>query len=76
MDCYLILGARHGPGTTENKLDESYAAEVIRIGTDATSTELSPCATPRPASPSASSPPARATLNAPWVTDNAHYRAA
>ena len=42
MDCYRILGAGHDTGSTENKLAESYAAEVIRIGTDATGTELSP----------------------------------
>jgi len=42
MDCYRILGAAGDTASTENKLAESYAHEVIRIGTDATGTELSP----------------------------------
>jgi len=41
MDCYRILGGGD-TASTENKLAESYAQEVIRIGTDATGTELSP----------------------------------
>ena len=42
MDCYRLLGASHDAGSTENKLAESYAAEVIRIGTGAAGVELSP----------------------------------
>jgi tetratricopeptide (TPR) repeat protein len=42
MDCYRILGAAGDTASTENKLAESYAHEVIRIGTDASGTELSP----------------------------------
>ena len=42
MDCYRILGAGHDTGSTENKLAESYAADVIRIGTDTSGIELSP----------------------------------
>jgi tetratricopeptide (TPR) repeat protein len=42
MDCYRILGVAGDTGSTENKLAESYAHEVIRIGTDATGAELSP----------------------------------
>jgi tetratricopeptide (TPR) repeat protein len=42
MDCYRILGATHDPGSTDNKLAESYAADVIRIGTGAAGNELSP----------------------------------
>jgi hypothetical protein len=42
MDCYRILGAGHDTGSTENKLAESYASEVIRIGTDSGGVELSP----------------------------------
>jgi hypothetical protein len=42
MDCYRILGANLDAGGTENKLAGSYAAEVIRIGTGAAGTELSP----------------------------------
>ena len=42
MDCYRILGATHDPGSTENKLAESYATEVLRLGTDASGIELSP----------------------------------
>jgi tetratricopeptide (TPR) repeat protein len=41
MDCYRILGGRD-TASTENKLAESYAREVIRLGTDATGSELSP----------------------------------
>ena len=37
-----ILGAASDTTTTDHKLAESYAREVIRIGTDATGTELSP----------------------------------
>jgi hypothetical protein len=50
MDCFRILGVAGDTASTENKLAESYAHEVIRIGTDATGTELSPFATPKPAS--------------------------
>ncbi len=42
MDCYRILGAGHDTTTTENKLAETYAREVIRLGTDNTGTERSP----------------------------------
>jgi tetratricopeptide (TPR) repeat protein len=41
MDCYRILGGSD-TASTENKLAESYAHDVIRLGTDATGTELSP----------------------------------
>ena len=42
MDCYRILGAASDTASTENKLAETYAGEVLRLGTDATGTELSP----------------------------------
>jgi hypothetical protein len=42
MDCYRILGAASDTASTENKLAESYAHEVISLGIDATGTELSP----------------------------------
>jgi tetratricopeptide (TPR) repeat protein len=42
MDCYRILGASHDTASTENTLAESYATEVLRLGTDSTGTELSP----------------------------------
>src|SRR5258708_6935912 len=42
MDCYRILGSSHDASSTENRLAESYAAEVIRLGTDSTGTERSP----------------------------------
>lgn len=42
MDCYRILGSAGDAGSTENKLAGSYAAEVIRLGTDATGFERSP----------------------------------
>jgi tetratricopeptide (TPR) repeat protein len=42
MDCYRILGAGHDTASTENTLAESYAAEVLRLGTDSTGVELSP----------------------------------
>jgi tetratricopeptide (TPR) repeat protein len=42
MDCYRILGAASGTPGTETKLAESYASEVIRLGTDATGAELAP----------------------------------
>ncbi len=42
MDCYRILGAIGDAGSTENKLAGSYAAEIIRLGTDATGFERSP----------------------------------
>lgn len=41
MDCYRILGAQNA-GSTENKLAESYANDVIRAGTDAAGFERSP----------------------------------
>jgi tetratricopeptide (TPR) repeat protein len=41
MDCYRILGG-YDTTSTENKLAASYAHEVIRLGIDATGTELSP----------------------------------
>jgi tetratricopeptide (TPR) repeat protein len=42
MDCYRILGGVSDTPGTETKLAESYARDVIRLGTDATGTELSP----------------------------------
>jgi len=42
MDCYRILGSSQDASSTENKLAETYAAEVIRIGTNSTGTERSP----------------------------------
>jgi hypothetical protein len=42
MDCYRILGHGRDAGSTENRLAQAYAADVIRIGTDATGTERSP----------------------------------
>jgi tetratricopeptide (TPR) repeat protein len=42
MDCYRILGAAHDPASTENKLAASYATDILRTGTDATGTELTP----------------------------------
>ncbi|ACY99477.1 hypothetical protein [Thermomonospora curvata] len=42
MDCYRILGGVQGAGSAENKLAESYAKEVIRMGTDAGGLERSP----------------------------------
>src|SRR5260370_4269530 len=42
MDCYRILGGGHDTASTENKLAESYAHEVIRLGTDSAGIELSP----------------------------------
>jgi len=41
MDCYRILGSSDA-ASTENKLAASYAAEVLRIGTDTTGAERSP----------------------------------
>jgi hypothetical protein len=42
MDCYRILGATGNPGSTENRLAQTYAQDVIRIGTDHDGTERSP----------------------------------
>ena len=42
MDCNRILGAGHDTASTENTLAESYATEVLRLGTDSTGMELSP----------------------------------
>jgi hypothetical protein len=42
MDCYRILGAASDTPGTETKLAESYASDVIRLGTDATGAELAP----------------------------------
>jgi tetratricopeptide (TPR) repeat protein len=41
MDCYRILGGRD-TGSTENKLAEAYANEVLRLGIDSAGVELSP----------------------------------
>jgi len=41
MDCYRILGSGDAAGT-ENKLAASYAAEVLRLGTDSAGVERSP----------------------------------
>jgi tetratricopeptide (TPR) repeat protein len=42
MDCYRILGNGHDTASTENKLAESYAHEVLRLGTSGSGIELSP----------------------------------
>jgi tetratricopeptide (TPR) repeat protein len=42
MDCYRILGAGADAASTENKLAESYAHEVLRLGIDSAGVELSP----------------------------------
>jgi hypothetical protein len=42
MDCYRILGSGRDTGGTENKLAESYAHEVLRLGVDSAGFELSP----------------------------------
>jgi tetratricopeptide (TPR) repeat protein len=42
MDCYRILGSASDTTGTETRLAESYAHEVIRLGTDASGAELSP----------------------------------
>jgi tetratricopeptide (TPR) repeat protein len=42
MDCYRILGKGSDTASTENKLAESYAREVLRLGIDSGGVELSP----------------------------------
>jgi hypothetical protein len=42
MDCYRILGGDSDTPGTDTKLAESYARDVVRLGTDATGAELSP----------------------------------
>jgi tetratricopeptide (TPR) repeat protein len=42
MDCYRILGSGRDTVGTENKLAESYAHEVLRLGIDSAGVELSP----------------------------------
>lgn len=42
MDCYRLLGAASDGGSTENRLAETYAHEIIRAGTDHDGTERSP----------------------------------
>jgi hypothetical protein len=42
MDCYRLLGATGDPGSTENRLAQTYAKEIIRAGTDLDGTERSP----------------------------------
>ena len=42
IGCYRLLGADRDAGSTENKLAESYAAEVLRLGTGTAGNELSP----------------------------------
>jgi tetratricopeptide (TPR) repeat protein len=42
MDCYRLLGSQNDVNGVENKLAESYAAEVIRLGTDIGGVERSP----------------------------------
>ncbi|MBW8484106.1 XRE family transcriptional regulator [Actinomadura parmotrematis] len=42
MDCYRILGHGQDAASTENKLAESYAQNVIQTGTDAAGVERSP----------------------------------
>ena len=42
MDCYRLLGAASGADSTENRLAQTYAEEVIRLGTDYDGTQRSP----------------------------------
>lgn len=42
MDCYRVLGAVGDAGSTENRLAQNYAEEVIRSGTAPDGTERSP----------------------------------
>jgi hypothetical protein len=42
MDCYRILGGVGAADSVENKLAESYAKEVIRVGTDIDGSETAP----------------------------------
>ena len=42
MDCYRLLGAASDGASTENRLAEAYAREIIRAGTDNDGTERSP----------------------------------
>jgi tetratricopeptide (TPR) repeat protein len=42
MGCYQILGGASDTPGTETKLAESYAADVIRLGTDPTGADLAP----------------------------------
>jgi tetratricopeptide (TPR) repeat protein len=42
MDCYRLLGSASEASSPENRLAESYATEVIRLGTDATGEESAP----------------------------------
>lgn len=42
MDCYRLLGGLSDANSAENKLVESYATEVIRIGTDTSGVERAP----------------------------------
>jgi tetratricopeptide (TPR) repeat protein len=42
MDCYRLLGRSQDARSAENRLAESYATEVIRIGTDSSGVERSP----------------------------------
>jgi hypothetical protein len=42
MDCYRLLGAARDPGSTENRLAQSYAQDIIRAGTGHDGTERSP----------------------------------
>jgi hypothetical protein len=42
MDCYRLLGAVGAADSTENRLAQTYAEEVIRLGTDYDGTQRSP----------------------------------
>ncbi len=42
MDCYRVLGNGRDAASTENKLAECYAREVLRLGIDSAGVELSP----------------------------------
>jgi hypothetical protein len=42
MDCYRLLGSARDGASTENRLAEAYAREIIRAGTDHDGTERSP----------------------------------
>jgi transcriptional regulator with XRE-family HTH domain/tetratricopeptide (TPR) repeat protein len=42
MDCYRLLGAAGGPASTENRLAQAYAEEIIRAGTGLDGQERTP----------------------------------
>jgi hypothetical protein len=75
MNCYRILGASHDAGSTENRGAESYATDVIRIGTGAAGNELSPMRNAEARVTLGVVAPAKATSNAPSTTDAAPWLA-